>query len=59
MLKDEVLPWVKKTMGNGGVTLQQDGATFHTAKMVKSWCKENFTVFWSKEFWSPSSPNLT
>ena len=57
-LKDEVLPLVKKHMGNSGVTLQQDGATSHTAKTVQSWCKENFTVFWSKEFWPPSSPDL-
>ena len=30
ILKDEVLPWVKKTIENSGVTLQQDGATSHT-----------------------------
>ena len=35
-LKDEVLPLVKKRMGNSGVTLQQDGATSHTAKTVQS-----------------------
>ena len=58
MLKDKVLLWVKKTMENSGVTLQQDGATSHTAKTVQSWCKENFTVFWSKEFWPSSSPDL-
>ena len=57
-LKDEVLLLVKKRMGNSGVTLQQDGATSHTAKIVQSWCKENFMVFWSKEFWPPSSPDL-
>ena len=47
MLKDEVLMWVKKTMENSGVTLQQYGAISHTSKTVQSWCKENFTVFWS------------
>ena len=45
-------------MENSGVTLQQDGATSHTAKTVQSWCKKNFTVFWSKEFWPPFSPDL-
>ena len=57
-LKNEVLPLVKKRMENSGATLQQDGATSHTAKTVQSWCKEIFTVFWSKEFWPPSSPDL-
>ena len=45
MLKDKVLPWVKKTMGNSILTLQQDGTTFHTAKTVQCRYKENFTVF--------------
>ena len=57
-LKDEVLLLVKKRKENNGVTLLQDGATSHAAKMVRSWCKENFTIFWSKEFWPPSSPDL-
>ena len=58
MLKDEMLPWVKKTIENSGMILQQDGTTSHIAKTVQSWCKENFMVFWSKEFWPPSSPDL-
>ena len=29
--------------------------TAHTAKMVQTWCKDNFKSFWSKEFWPPSS----
>ena len=37
---------------------RQDGVTSHTAKTVQSWYKENFTVFWSKKFWPPSSPDL-
>ena len=44
--------------GNQAVTLQQDGATAHTAKMVQAWCKDNFKSFWSKELWPPSSPDL-
>ena len=40
------------------MTLQQDGATSHTAKLVQSFCKDNFKGFWSKELWPPSSPDL-
>ena len=41
-----------------GLTLQQDGATAHTAKMVQEWCKEHFKAFWPKDIWPPSSPDL-
>ena len=58
MLKNRVLPWINSLPGNQAVTLQQDGATAHTAKMVQAWCKDNFNSFWSKEFWSPFSPDL-
>ena len=34
MLKNRVLPWINSLPGNQAVTLQQDGATAHTAKMV-------------------------
>ena len=27
LLRDQVVPWVQSTIGDGGVTLQQDGAT--------------------------------
>ena len=50
MLIEEVLLWVKKTMENSGVTLQQDGATSHTAKMVQSWCKKNFMFIDQRSF---------
>ena len=43
---------------NQAVTLQQDGATAHTAKMVQAWCKDKFKSFWSKELWPASSPDL-
>ena len=57
MLKNRVLPWINSLPGNQAVTLQQDGATAHTAKMVQAWCKDNFKSFWSKELWPPS-PDL-
>ena len=58
MLKDKVVPWVRKVTGNEGITFQQDGATSHTARLVQDWCKDNFRSFWSKELWPPSSPDL-
>ena len=58
MLKNRVLPWINLLPGNQAVTLQQDGATAHTVKMVQAWCKDNFKSFWSKELWPPSSPDL-
>ncbi|KAF2357761.1 hypothetical protein FHG87_011483 [Trinorchestia longiramus] len=47
-----------KTFGDSGVTLQQNGATSHTTKLVHSFCKDNFKGFLSKELWPPSSPDL-
>ena len=49
MLKGKVVPWVKKVTGNKGITLQQSGATPHTARLVQDWCKNNFKSFWPKE----------
>ena len=34
MLRNKVLPWVDILSGDEGVTLQQDEATAHTAKLV-------------------------
>ena len=58
MLKNRVLPWINSLPGNQAETLQQDGATAHTAKMVQAWCKDNFKSFWSKELCPPSYADL-
>ena len=55
MLKDKVLPWVDTLPGDDAVTLQQDGATAHTVKSVRAWCRKNF---WWKDLWPPSSQIL-
>ena len=36
MLEEKVLPWVQEVVGEQGVTLQQDGATSHTANSVQA-----------------------
>ena len=38
ILKAKVVPWVKKVIGNKGITLQQDRATHHTDRLVQNWC---------------------
>ena len=58
MLKNRVFSWINLLPRNQAVTLQQDGATAHTAKMVQAWCKDNFKSFWSNELWPPSFPDL-
>ena len=58
MLEEKVIPWVQETVGEEGITLQQDGATSHTAKAVQHWCKTNFKGFWEEEVWPLSSPDL-
>ena len=58
MLEEKVLPWVQEVVGEQGVTLQQDGATSHTANSVQAWCRCNFKGFWEKELWPSSSPDL-
>ena len=58
MLMDKVVQEMTALILNNGLTLQQDGATTHTAKMAQVWCQRNFTSFWLKEMWLPSSPNL-
>ena len=58
MLKEKLVPWIDVTFREDGITLQQDGATSHTANLVQEWCKENMAEFWPKELWPPSSPDL-
>ena len=58
MLKGKVVPWVKKVTGNKEITLQQDRAAPHTARLAQDWCKDNFKLFWLKKLWSPYSPDL-
>ena len=57
LLRDQVVSWVQNTIGDGSLTLQQDGVTSHSAKMVQSFCKDHFKGFWPKDPWPPS-PNL-
>ena len=50
MLRDEVLPLVKKTMGNSGVTLQQDGVISHTTKRFRAGVRRILQFFGQRSF---------
>ena len=54
----KVVPWVKKATGNEGIALKQDGATSHTARMVRDRYKNNLKSFWPKDLWPPFSLDL-
>ena len=58
MLKDKVVLWVTKVTGNKEITLQQDGTTPHTTRLVQDWYKDNFKSFCHKELWPPFFPDL-
>ncbi|KAF2358831.1 hypothetical protein FHG87_010412 [Trinorchestia longiramus] len=57
VLVTKILPWVRKITRNANYVFQQDGAPAHTAKTVQEWLGSNMN-FWSKDFWSPRSPDL-
>ena len=57
-LKEKVKPWINSTFPNQQICFTQDSAPAHGAKLVQEWCKENFSHFWDKTFWPPSSPDV-
>ena len=49
-------PGFKKTVGEEGITLQQDGGKppHNSQKQSQHWCKDQFLKgFWEKEVWPP------
>ncbi|QQP36514.1 Transposable element tcb1 transposase, partial [Caligus rogercresseyi] len=49
-----VKPWMTQIAASRPYLYQQDGAPPH----VQFGALENLDMFWSKEFWPPSSPDL-
>ncbi|XP_076042036.1 uncharacterized protein LOC143025940 [Oratosquilla oratoria] len=49
---------MKKHFKDHPFTFQQDGAPSHTSRKTQDWCSRQFSRFWSKEMWPPSSPDL-
>ena len=58
LLGDKLVPWVNTTFGESGITVQQDGATSHTASLVQEWCKRYMVGFLPKELRPLSSPDF-
>lgn len=58
VLRFNVLPWIKANYPQGNYVWQQDGAPAHTSARIQDFCKTNMAMFWSKEIWPPSSPDL-
>ena len=57
VMKDKVVPWMKRVARGREYTWQQDSAPCHTAKIVLKWLRENVPHFWSPWFWPPNSPD--
>lgn len=58
LLETQVLGWINEQDWQQGYCFMQDGAPSHTSRITQAWCKENFSTFWDKETWPPSSPDL-
>lgn len=58
VLKNVVKPWIIEVAGDRPYVFQQDGAPAHTSHRVQNWLDDNVDMFWFKEFWPPSSPDL-
>ena len=58
LLRYHVQPWIKANYPNGGYVLSQDGAPAHTADKIQKFCQTQFSDFWDKTMWPPSSPDL-
>ncbi|QQP50800.1 Transposable element tcb2 transposase, partial [Caligus rogercresseyi] len=58
VMQTVVKPWMTQIAAGIPYLYQQDGAPAHTSNLLQNWCLENLDMFWSKEFWPPSSPDL-
>lgn len=58
VLANVVKPWMEQVAVGRPYIFQQDGAPAHTSHFVQNWLADNLEMFWSKEFWPPSSPDL-
>lgn len=58
ILRDCVLPWVRRTFPDKPYIFQQDGAPSHTSRRAQAFCSDNFYDFLRKEEWPAASPDL-
>ena len=57
VLKGHVLRYALSLFGSDNWGFQQDSAPSHAAKIVQSFCEQNFPGFIDKTLWPPSSPD--
>jgi len=55
---DVMKPWMETVASERPYVFQQDDASTHTSHLIQNWLSDNVDMFWSKEFWSPNSPDL-
>ncbi|CAK9801851.1 hypothetical protein ANTQUA_LOCUS3033 [Anthophora quadrimaculata] len=58
VLINVVKPWMEIVSSGKPYVFQQDGAPAYTSHFVQNWLSDNVDMFWSKEFWTPNSPDL-
>jgi len=58
ILRDVLLPWIRKNFDPTQVMLIQDSAPAHGAKQVQAFLKENVPLFVPKDVWPSNSPDL-
>ncbi|XP_019886946.2 uncharacterized protein LOC109610920 [Ooceraea biroi] len=58
VLRTVVKPWMETVASGRPYIFQQDGAPAHTSHLIQNWLSDNVDMFWSKDFWSPNSPDL-
>ena len=58
VLQTVVKPWKDKVAAGTPYVFQQDGEPAHNSNLVQAWLASNVSMFWSKEFWPPNSPDL-
>ncbi len=58
LLEAKVKPWMGNVAAGCPCVFQQDGAPADTSKTTLTWLEDNFSDFWDKKTWLPSSPNL-
>ena len=58
ILKDVLMPWIRRNYDHFKVMLVQDSAPAHGAKKVQDFLKENLPLMVPKDIWPSSSPDL-
>ena len=58
ILKDVLMPWIRRNYDPFKVMLVQDSAPAHEAKKVQNFLKENLPLMVPKDIWPSSSPDL-